>query len=88
MGPSADHYMPAVARIISEYKENLDRPERELCDAEEIPVVSSSSDSTLNNSDDVADIASENNPEAEIENKNKNVVSLVSYPSDSDSDNE
>ena len=80
VGPSADHYMPAVARIISEYKENLDHPERELCDAEDEPVVSSSSDSTLNNSDDVAETV----PETEIgENKRKR---LVSYPSDSDSE--
>ena len=79
VGPSPEHYMPAVARIISEYKENLDHPERELCEAEteELPVMSSSSDSTLNSSSDV--------PESEIENKNMNIVSLVPYPSDSES---
>ena len=80
VGPSAEHYMPAVARIISEYKENLDRPERELRDleVEESPVVSSSNDSTLNCSSDVS--------ESEIENTNVNVVSLVPYPSDSESE--
>ena len=77
--------MPAVARIISKYKENLDRPERELCDAEDEPVVSSSGDSTLNNSDDVVDTVPENNV-SEIEENKRN--RLVSYPSDSDSDNE
>ena len=84
VGPSADHYMLAVARIISEYKENLDRPERELCDTEteELPVVSSSGDSTLNSSSDVP----ENNPEDDRENKNTNVFSLVPYPSDSESE--
>ena len=73
--------MPAFDRIIREYKENLDRPARELCDTEkeELPVVSSSSDSTLNNSS-----------ETEIENVNKSanaeIVSLVPYLSDSDSE--
>ena len=72
--------MPAFDRIIREYKENLDRPARELCDTEEgPPVVSSSRDSTLNNSS-----------ETEIENENKSanaeIVSLVPYLSDSDSE--
>ena len=43
-GPSADCYMPAVHRMLTEFKGKLDRPEPPASDA----VVSSSSDSTLN----------------------------------------
>ena len=49
-----------------------------------LPVVSSSSDSTLNNGSDVPENTSEDDPE--VENTNKTIVSLVPYPSDSESE--